>query len=54
VPLLPAACGPHVDPAHFRLMMARSESCRTAAHFMLIGVPHHQHICADACERIAG
>ncbi|GAB1576082.1 four-helix bundle copper-binding protein [Bordetella petrii] len=39
--------GPHVDPAHFRLMTACSELCRTAAHFMLTGVPHHQHICAD-------
>lgn len=42
--------GAHVDPAHFRLMMACSESCRTAAHFMLIGVPHHQHVCADCAS----
>jgi hypothetical protein len=52
--------GKHVEPKHFRLMMARAEMCRT--HFMLISSSHHQHTCrecaeicgecADDCERI--
>jgi len=29
--------GKHTEPAHFRLMMACAEMCRTSAHFMLIG-----------------
>ncbi|OZI20999.1 ferredoxin [Bordetella genomosp. 9] len=41
------AGGRHVEPEHFRLMMACAEMCRTSAHFMLIGVPHHRHTCAD-------
>ena len=35
---LPAG-GKHVEPEHFRLMMACAEICRTSAHFMLIGLP---------------
>lgn len=56
--------GEHVKPSHFRLMMACSEICRTAAHFMLIGSEHHKHICAECaeicaecardCERLSG
>ena len=56
--------GKHTEPAHFRLMMACAEMCRTSAHFMLIGTPHHKHTCgecaeictecADDCERIGG
>jgi len=56
--------GRHVEPAHFRLMMACAEICRTSAHFMLINTPHHKHTChecaelcaefADDCERIGG
>src|SRR5262249_5361027 len=54
--------GKHVEPKHFRLMMACVEMCRTSAHFMLINTPHHKHTCkecaeicqecADDCERI--
>lgn len=48
--------GQHVEPSHFRLMMACAEMCRTAAHFMLIGTPHHRHTCrecAKICEECA-
>ena len=54
--------GKHTEPEHFRLMMACAEMCRTSAHFMLLGTPHHKHTCrecaeictqcADDCERI--
>src|SRR3954471_21416115 len=54
--------GKHVEPEHFRLMMACAEICRTSAHFMLIGTPHHRHTCrecaeicqecAESCERV--
>lgn len=50
------AGGKHVEPAHFKLMMACVEICRTSAHFMLIGTPHHKHICgecAEICEECA-
>lgn len=42
--------GEHVKPDHFRLMMACAEICRTSAHFMLIGTPHHKHVCAECAE----
>jgi hypothetical protein len=42
--------GEHVAPAHFRLMMACAEICRTSAHFMLIGSPHHKHTCRECAE----
>lgn len=42
--------GKHVEPAHFRLMMACAEMCRTAAHFMLLNSPHHQHVCRECAE----
>ena len=58
------AGGKHVEPKHFRLMLACAEICRTSAHFMLLGTPHHQHTCrecaeicrecASDCERIGG
>ena len=44
------AGGKHTEPAHFRLMMACAEICRTSAHFMLIGTPHHKHTCAECAE----
>ena len=50
------AGGKHVEAAHFRLMMACAEICRTSAHFMLIGTPHHKHTCrecAEICEECA-
>jgi hypothetical protein len=42
--------GKHVEPGHFRLMMACAEICRTSAHFMLIGTPHHRHTCRECAE----
>lgn len=42
--------GAHVEKAHFTLMMACAEICRTSAHFMLIGSPHHKHTCAECAE----
>ena len=48
--------GAHVEPGHFRTMMACAEICRTSAHFMLIGTPHHRHTCgecAEICEECA-
>ncbi|HWL83392.1 MAG TPA: four-helix bundle copper-binding protein [Roseomonas sp.] len=44
------AGGKHVEPQHFRLMLACAEICRTAAHFMLIGTPHHRHTCRECAE----
>jgi hypothetical protein len=56
--------GKHIEPQHFRLMMACAEICRTAAHFMLLNTPHHKHVCGECagictecakdCERIGG
>lgn len=42
--------GEHVAPPHFRLMLACAEICRTSAHFMLIGSPHHPHVCRECAE----
>lgn len=42
--------GEHVAPPHFKLMMACAEICRTSAHFMLIGSPHHKHVCRECAE----
>jgi hypothetical protein len=42
--------GAHVEKKHLTLMMACVEICRTAAHFMLIGSPHHKHTCAECAE----
>ena len=44
------AGGKHTEPAHFRLMMACAEICRTSAHFMLIGTGHHKHTCRECAE----
>lgn len=56
------AGGEHLEPKHFRLMMACAEICRSAAAVMLIGVPQHVFVCnacaeicracADSCEKI--
>ena len=48
--------GEHTKPAHFRLLVACAEICKTAANFMLIGSEHHKHICAQCaqiCEECA-
>ncbi|MCF6370671.1 four-helix bundle copper-binding protein [Rhizobium halophilum] len=42
--------GKHTGPAHFKLMMACAEICRTSAHFMLIGTEHHKHTCRECAE----
>src|SRR5258705_4145938 len=42
--------GKHVEPQHFRLMMACAEICRTAAHFMLLSTSHHKHVCRECAE----
>ncbi|WP_169680379.1 four-helix bundle copper-binding protein [Rhizobium sp. 57MFTsu3.2] len=42
--------GEHTKPDHFRLMMACAEMCRTSAHFMLLGTPHHKHTCRECAE----
>ena len=44
------AGGKHVEPKHFRLMMACAEICRTSAHFMLIGTEHYKHTCRECAE----
>lgn len=48
--------GKHVEPQHFRLMMACAEICQTSAHFMLLNSPEHKQVCglcADICEQCA-
>lgn len=60
---LPAG-GKHVEPGHFRLILACAEMCRASAHVMLIGTPEHTHVCracaelcqacAESCERVGG
>ena len=44
------AGGKHVEPAHFRLMLACAEICRVSAHFMLLGSKHHKHTCRECAE----
>lgn len=48
--------GKHVEPGHFRLMMACAEVCRASAHLMLINTPQHKQTCracAEICEACA-
>lgn len=48
--------GRHVEPGHFRIMMACAEICRSAAHFMLMRSEHEPHLCrecAEICEQCA-
>ncbi len=45
------AGGKHVEPKHFRLMVACAEMCRTSGHFMLISSPHHKHTCRECAEK---
>lgn len=44
------AGGEHVEKRHFTLMIACAEICRVSADFMLIGTPHHRHLCAECAE----
>lgn len=56
--------GRHVEPEHFRLMLACAEACRASAQLMLIGSPVHRHqcgacaeicaACARSCEQVGG
>ncbi|WP_340583919.1 four-helix bundle copper-binding protein [Brucella pseudintermedia] len=49
--------GTHVEPKHYRIMLACVESCRTAAHIMLLGTPLHREICgacAQSCREVGG
>jgi len=48
--------GEHTEPVHFTLMMSCATICQTAADFMLMGSPHHPHVCrecAEICEECA-
>jgi hypothetical protein len=48
--------GEHVEPGHFRLMLACAETCRAAAAMMMIGgdLMHRLcAVCADACTACA-
>jgi hypothetical protein len=50
------AGGKHVEPNHFRLMIACAEICQTSANFMLIGTDLHRRtcaVCAEVCEACA-
>lgn len=44
------AGGKHVEPQHFRIMLACAEICQTCANFMLIGTHHHKHVCRECAE----
>ena len=43
--------GAHVEPVHFRLMLACAEVCRTSAHLMITGSHVHKLQCA-ACAQV--
>ena len=48
--------GRHVEPRHFRLMLACAEICRTSAFFMELGTEFHKRtcaVCAEVCEECA-
>jgi hypothetical protein len=45
--------GRHVEPRHFRLMLACAEVCRTSAYFMELGTELHKRTCAEVCEECA-
>ncbi len=48
--------GEHVEPQHFRLMLACAEICRSAAAVMMIGTDMHARLCAlcaDICDECA-
>lgn len=50
------AGGKHLEPEHFRLMMACAEICQTSANFMLIATDFHKRtcaLCAEICEACA-
>ena len=43
--------GSHVEPKHFRLMLACAQICQTSADIMLLGVEAHRQVCG-ACAQI--
>nr|WP_298723918.1 four-helix bundle copper-binding protein [uncultured Steroidobacter sp.] len=43
--------GPHVEPAHFRLMIICAELCRVTADAMLANFALHEELCR-ACSRV--
>ena len=48
--------GEHVEPQHFRLMMACAEMCRSCAHILLQSFPLYRSVCracAEICEQCA-
>ena len=48
--------GRHLEPDHYRLMLACAEMCRTSAQMMLIGTPYQRHtcrVCASICDECA-
>lgn len=48
--------GKHVEPQHFRSMMACAEICATAARLMMMSSPLHVstcRACAEICEACA-
>lgn len=48
--------GRHVEPQHFRLMIACAEICQASANMMLTGSDYHKatcSVCADVCEACA-
>jgi len=47
------AGGKHVEPGHFKLMMAGAEMCQTAANQIVIGMRQYQHTCREGAEECA-
>lgn len=50
------AGGRHVEPDHFRLMMACTTICSAAAEIMMTGAPQHRALCracVEICEACA-
>ena len=50
------AGGKHLEPEHFRLMIACAEICQAAANVMLTGSDIHKRlcaVCAEVCEQCA-
>lgn len=48
--------GAHVEPQHFRIMLACAEICRSFAHVLLLSAPLNRalcHACAEICEQCA-
>jgi hypothetical protein len=56
--------GPHVEPKHFRTMLACAEICGASAQMMMLQSPYHHALCmlcaricedcADSCRALDG